>query len=156
MGLNTEIATSELLLDLGVSVPLRPLKFMNFKRLRRITLHRPHFGGIVMQAMYYNMIGCKASELKDYDTEQWMQFIAKNGKLCSYIVALCICTGFVTSKFHKLVAWYLRWRVHPVTLGELMQLSVAQINTSPFRIITSSAEAINPLSPRLGQKTKGS
>ena len=60
MGLNTEIATSELLLDLGVSVPLRPLKFMNFKRLRRITLHRPNFGGIVMQAMYYNMIGCKA------------------------------------------------------------------------------------------------
>lgn len=156
MSLNAEIATSELLLDLGVSVPLRPLKFLNLKRLRRITLKRPHYGAIVMQAMYYNMIGCKASELKDYDTEQWMQFIAKNGKLCSYIVALCICTGFVTSKFHKLVAWYLRWRVHPVTLGELMLLCVTQVNISPFQTIISSAEALNPLSPRLSQKQNGS
>lgn len=147
-----EIESAELLLDIGVSVAVRPLKFLKARiPLRRVVLRRPHLGGIIAIGRYYNRIGVTAEEMKGYNRDQWMAFIGEHGKEVSLIIACCLCTGCLNYHlFRWAAAWWVRWRIHPDSIAELMQLAVQQVNTAPFLIITELVEAINPLTPRTG------
>lgn len=88
--------------------------------------------------------------MKDYTVEQNIEFIAKHGKAVSYIVAGAIARGYFTYRlFGWLVAWWLRWRVHPVFLSEAMYQLMDNIDIRPFSNIIKLAEAINLMKPRL-------
>lgn len=147
----SELNASELLLDLGVSVPIRPLRFLGNKvKVRRITIRRPYMGTIIAMLRQYNKIGCSSEELKEYSKEQWNGFIAEHGKEASMIVAYAICRGFISHKiFSGIVAWWLRWRVHPDVLGEVMLFVIANINTAPFQTTIRSVQMMNLMKPRL-------
>ncbi|MFA6729074.1 MAG: hypothetical protein WCS17_12800 [Prevotella sp.] len=146
-----ELTSSELLLDIGISVAVRPLNFLNRKiPFRRIVLRRPHLGGIIAICRYRAMMGISAEGFKALEVDKRLDFVAKNGLLMSLLVACTICRSWLSYHlFRRIVAWWLRWRVHPDVLGELMLITLSQTDTTPFQTIISSAEAMNVLRPRL-------
>jgi len=148
----TELSTAELLLDVGVSVAVRPLRFLG-KRIipfRRLTIRRPYMGGIIGINRYYAKIGVTPEEFKAYTDDQKLKFIAEHGQTVSLLVACTICRSWISYRTMRwLAAWWLRWRVHPDVLGELMLIILSQVNTAPFQITITSAEALNLMKPRL-------
>lgn len=150
-----ELYASEMLLDLGVSVQLRPLRFLGrFCSPKRIVLRRPYLGTLIAQAQLYKQIGLTRDEIDNYTREQWLALMAEHGVAVSRLVACCITRGWLTHRlFNKIVAWWLRWRVHPDTLGELMLMAVSQINTIPFQTTINSAAAMDVMRPRMSQKS---
>ena len=146
-----ELRSSELLLDLGVRVPVRPLRWLGRKRKPgKVTLRRPYAGALIAMSRYYNRIGVKAAELKEYGAEDWVKLIAEHGYDMARIVSCALCRGFVSHHlFGGLATWWLLWRVHPSVLGDVMLLLIESIDTSPFQITISSAETVNPMKPRL-------
>ncbi len=153
-----ELMASELLLDLGVSIPIRPLRFFNKKKkLKDIVIRRPYMGGLIRIANKFLKIGVTYEELKEYDMQQNLEFITMHGREVSEIVAVAILRGcFSYVLFHKIVSWYLRWRVHPVFLSEAFFQLVTHVDISPFKNIIKSAQKINLLKPKLSQKRNGS
>lgn len=146
-----EIAAAELLLDVGISVAVRPLRFLG-KRVpfKRLVIRRPYMGGIIAISRYYALMGVTSDAYRAYTADEKMKFNATHGYTVSRLVALTICRSWFSSKFlSPIAAWWLRWRVHPDVLGELMLVILAQINTKNFQTIIISAEAMNLLKPRL-------
>lgn len=146
-----ELASAELLLDVGVSVAVRPLRFLGARiPLRRLIIRRPYLGGILAMCRYYAMLGISVDEFKAMSRDKQLLFIGTHGQIISQLVACCICRGWLSGKILRpITAWWLRWRVHPDTIGELMMVILAQINIAPFQITINSAAAINLLKPRL-------
>jgi len=149
-----EIETAELLLDIGISVAVRPLRFLSKRlQIKRVVIRRPYLGGIVNISRYYAMMGTTSDEYKQMNRADQIAFIARNGQLVSLLVACCICRSWIANKlFKRLTAWWLRWRVHPDVLAELAMIVISQVNTKNFQIIISCGEAMNTLKPRLSQK----
>lgn len=146
-----ELAASELILDRGVSIPVRPLRFLQSRRKRRnIVIRQPYLGSLIRIANLSLKTGVSHEEMKDYTIEQSMAFVAKHGKTVSKIVASAILRGYWSHAFfHRIVERWLRWRVHPVFLSEAVFQLVANINISPFRNIINLTQAISPTKPRL-------
>lgn len=66
-----ELRSCELLLDLGVRIPVRPLRWLGRKKKPgSVTIRRPYTGTLIAMSRYYNRIGVDAKVLKGYDTEQ--------------------------------------------------------------------------------------
>jgi len=153
-----ELKASELLLDMGVSIPLRPLMFFNRKREPgHITIRRPYLGGLIRMSRLRMKTGIRHEEMKDYTVDQNIEFIAKHGKTVSYIVAGAIVRGYLTYPlFGWAVAWWLRWRVHPVFLSEAMFQFFENADVQPFTNIIKLAELDNPMPPRLSHFQSGS
>lgn len=153
-----ELRSSELLLDLGVRVPVRPLRWLGRKKKPgKVTLRRPYAGTLIAMTRYYNRIGVTAAELKEYEADKWAKLIAEHGHDMARIVACALCRGFISHRlFGGLVAWWLLWRVHPSVLGDVMLLLVESIDTRPFRITISSVETVNLMKPRLSHEANGS
>jgi hypothetical protein len=148
-----ELRASELILDLGVSIAIRPLRFLNFKKKRKnIAIRQPYIGGLVRIGRAQMKIGVSHEEMKDYSVDQNMEFMAKHGKAVSEIVTMAILRGYFSYfLFHKIVAWWLRWRVHPVFLSEAMFQLFENINISPFKNIINLAQAVILTKPRLSR-----
>ena len=146
-----ELRSSELLLDLGVRVPVRPLRWLGRKKKPgKVTLRRPYGGTLIAMMRHYNRIGVTAAELKEYDADKWAKLIAEHGHDRARIVACALCRGFISHRlFGGLVAWWLLWRVHPSVLGDVMMLLIESIDTSPFQITIRSMESVNLMKPRL-------
>jgi len=145
-----ELKASGLLLDLGVSIPLRPLRFITTRKSRTITIRQPTTGGLIRICRQRLQIGVTQEEMKEYTTEQNLEFIAKHGRAISLIVAGVIVQGWLAYPlFGRLVAWWLRWRVHPLFLSEAMYQFFEHLNINPFLNIIRLAEANNLLKPRL-------
>lgn len=155
MSYKAELYASEMLLDLGVSVQLRPLRFLGYLRKpKRVVLRRPYFGTLIAQARLYKMLGVTRDEIMNYTSEQWLDLMSVHGITVSRIVACCITRGWLTYRLlNRMVAWWLRWRVHPDTMKELMLMAVSQINTASFQTIIRSAEAMNVMRPRLSHQS---
>ena len=153
-----ELKASNLILDLGVSIPLRPLRFLNFKKKPgMIVIRHPYGGGLIRMCKQYLEIGVTHEELKAYTPDDNIAFIAKHGKAVSRIVAGAIVRGYFTYPlFGRLVAWWLRWRVHPVFLSEAMFQLFENVDTRSFTNIINLAEKMNLTMPRLSQERKGS
>jgi len=146
-----ELTASEMLLDMGVSIPVRPLMFFNReKEPRKIVIRRPYAGGLIRISNQFLKIGISVKEMENYTAEQDIEFVAKHGKAVSLIVAGAIVRGYFTYiLFGRLVAWWLRWRVHPVFLSEAMFQLMQNADVRPFKIIIKLAEAILLTKPRL-------
>lgn len=146
-----ELNASELLLDLGVSVPVRPLRFLSRKRKpKRIVLRRPYTGTLIRLIREYRKIGVTYDEIKGYSYDKLLDFVAEHGKQVSEVVACTIVRGYFSYMLlHKIVAWWLRWRVHPAFLGEVMVQLMVMLDTTPFQITIRSVEKMNLMKPRL-------
>ncbi len=147
-----ELKASGLLLDLGVSVPIRPLGFLYKKRRRSLTMRTPGLGGMIRIARQYLALGITMEEVEKFTFEQQMEFIAQHGKEVSRMVAYTIVRGAVLGRLlNRPVAWWLRWRVHPAYLGEAMIQVLTQLDITSFFTTIRSAQAMNVMTRRLSQ-----
>ena len=145
-----EFRGSELLLDLGVSVPYRPLGFLFKKKRHSVTMHTPGAGGMIRIANKYLRMGVKYEEIKEYTFEQRMEFIAAHGRAISEMVAYTIVRGyFLGWILNKPVAWWLRWRVHPAYLEEAMIQMLSLLDITSFSNTIKLAQAVNLMTRRL-------
>jgi hypothetical protein len=146
-----ELKAAGLLLDQGVAIPLRPLRFLDVrKQPRMVTIRHPYAGGLIRMSQQFSAIGVTHEEMKDYSIDQNMSFIAEHGKAVSHLVAGAIVrSDFGYRLLGGLVAWWLRWRVHPVFLSEAMYQLRENVHINPFNHIIRSAQAINLMKPRL-------
>jgi hypothetical protein len=149
-----ELKASQLILDLGVAIPLRRLRFLNLKKAKQkqVVIKRPYMGGLIRMCEQVMEIGVVHEDMKSFTVEQNMEFIAKHGKAVSRIVAGAIVRGYFSYKlFHRVVAWWLRWRVHPIFLAEAMFLLIENIDISPFVNTIKLVEAMSLMQPRLSR-----
>ena len=147
---------SEALLDVGVSVPLKPIRipFREKRLLLRMTMRRPRLSTQIKIARLYLSLGVSYSELEALDTDAQMRFIAKHGKTISEMVALTMCGKWWKPMW--LVSWILRHWVDNLYLQVAMMKFVLLLGTESFMNIIRSAEMTNPMKLRLSQKKKGS
>lgn len=147
-----EFRTSEILLDLGVAIPFRPLRFFskNKEGKSKVVIRRPYMGGLLRIARIYLSIGVSYKELKEYSPDEAMTFMAVHGEKVSELVTCAVLRGYFSYLlFHKPVSWLLRWRVHPIFLMEAMIQLQELTNITPFWNIIRLAETMNLLQPRL-------
>lgn len=147
---------SEALLDVGVSVPLKPIQlpFRKKRLLLRLTMRRPRLSTQIKIARLYLSLGVTYAELEALDKDGQMCFIAEHGKTISDMVALTMC-----GKWWKpvwLVSWILRHWVDNLYMQVAMMKFVLLLGTESFTNIIRSAEMTNPMKLRLSQKKKGS
>jgi hypothetical protein len=141
-----ESDAADLLLDLGVRIPVRTLRFLDLKKVRHITIRRPYLGTLLKIAKIHCKIGLKHEDMEGWGKDENMQFIADHGKDVSLAVAYGIARGRITSLlFARLIAWWLRWRVHPIYLSEAFFQIIKLTNTVPFQNIILLSGAMNPL-----------
>ena len=147
-----ELRASELLLDLGVSVPYRPLGYLNKRKRYSLTMRTPGVGGLMRITHKYLKMGVTYDEMKAYTFDERMTFIAEHGKQVSELVACAIVRGYVLGRLlNKPVAWWLRWRVHPAYLNEAMMQLLTQLDITPFSNTIRSAQAMNQAARRLSR-----
>jgi len=152
-----ELKATEALLDVGLSVPLRPLRFKKWKISSRVTIKRPPLGGLLRILRLWLPLNVQAEEIEAMTERERLVFIDKNGKAVSRIVALMICSGFITGKIlAPALAAFLRWRCHPDTMLMTTVAFMQLQDTRSFTNITRSVSALNVAAPRLGQKKKRS
>lgn len=152
-----ELRASELLLDLGVSVPVRPLRFLFSKKRRSVTMRTPGAGGMIRIANKYLKMGVTYDEMKMFDFDERMRFVAEHGRQVSELVALAIVRGYILGRLlNKPVAWWLRWRVHPAYLNEAMMQLLTNLDITSFFDTIRSAQAMNLMTRRLSHSENGS
>ena len=147
---------SEALLDVGVSVPLKPIRipFRGKRLLLRMTMRRPRLSTQIKIARLYLSLGVSYSELEALDKDAQMRFIAKHGKTISEMVALTMCGKWWKPMW--LVSWILRHWVDNLYLQVAMMKFVLLLGTESFMNIIRSAEMTNPMKLILSQGKKGS
>lgn len=153
-----QLKASALMLDMGVAIPVRPFKYLYRKRKpRSVIMRTPGMGGMLRIGNLYLRIGVTYEELKGYTYEQNLQFMASHGTDISRIVAYALVRGCFWGRIlNRPVAWWLRWRVHPLFLQEAMYQLMTMLNPKDFTIIISLAERINPTKPSLSHSGSGS
>lgn len=155
--MNEELKATEAILDIGISIPLRPLRFKKWKITPRVTLKRPPLGGLLRILRIWLAMDITVDALMEMDERKRIDFMSNHGKEITKIVSLMICSGFVSGKLlAPPLAAFLAWRCHPEVLflccAKFMQL----IDSKSFIDIIRSVEAINIVAPRLSQKGKRS
>ena len=145
---NIKCQAAEMLLDIGIQIPLLP-KFLFRKKNATVTMHRPTLGNLMRIALVYQEIGVTPDDLKNMSFDEQMKFAADKGKDISRLVAYAVCSGCFTGKWlNGIVAWWLRWRVHPVMLVQAMfQLLKGTQLKSFCSIIPLAAQADELLNP---------
>lgn len=145
---NIKSQAAEMLLDIGIEIPLLP-KFLFRKKNATVTMHRPTIGNLMRIALVYQRIGVTPDDLKGMSFDDQMKLAAEKGKDISRLVAYAVCSGCFTGKwFNGVVAWWLRWRVHPVMLVQAMfQLLKGTQLKSFCSIIPLAAQADELLNP---------
>ena len=151
---NIKGQAADMLLDIGIAIPLLP-KFLFRKKNSTVTIHRPTLGNLMRIAKVYQQIGVTPDLLKDMDFKEQMEFVANHGKDISRIVAYAVFSGCFTGKWmNGIVAWWLRWRVHPVMLLQAMFQLLKGTQVQSFcSIIPLAAQADELLNP-IGSHTK--
>lgn len=152
-----ELRACELILDLGVSVPYRPLRFLSKKGRHGIVMRTPCMGGMIRVVRRYLKLGVSYEEIKEYTFDERMAFIAQHGAEVSRIVAGAIVSGRISGwLLNGIVAWWLRWRVHPAYLDEAMRQVLEHLRIQDFSTIIRSADAMNVMTRRLSHGNSGS
>ena len=96
-------------------------------------MRRPPAGAAIRIARRYLELGVTPEEIKAMDYEERMRFVAEKGKAVSRMVALAVCTGWLSGMlFSGPVAWYLRWRVHPAMLSAALIELLRGMDIQPF------------------------
>lgn len=153
-----QLKASALMLDMGVAVPVRPFKFLYSKRKpRRVIMRTSGLANLMRIANLYLRMGVTYNEMKEYTFEQNMQFIAEHGVTISRIVTYTLVRSkFLGRLLNRPVAWWLRWRVHPMFLQEAMFQLLTMLDPKSFQTIISSVEMVNPMKPNLSRSCNGS
>lgn len=153
-----QLKASALMLDMGVAIPVRPFNFLYRKRKpMTVVMRTPGLGNLSRIANLYLQIGVTYDEMKEYTFEQNMKFIAEHGVAVSRIVAFTLTRSkFWGRLLNRPVAWWLRWRVHPMYLQEAMFQFLTMLDPKSFQTIISSVEMMNPMKPNLSHSNSGS
>lgn len=153
-----QLKASSLMLDIGVAIPVRPLNFLyRKKKPRKVVMRASGLGNLIRISNLYLQIGVTHAEMQEYTVEQDMEFLARHGVTVSRIVAYTLVRNcFWGRLLNRPVAWWLRWRVHPLFLQEAMFQFVAMLDPKPFRTTINSVERINPMKPNLSHSASGS
>ena len=151
-----QLEASEALLDIGVSVPFKPLRvpFRKEPIYLRMAMKRPRLSGQIRIARLYLTLGVTYAELEGMDKDGQMRFVAEHGVTISRMVAETMCGSWW--KPVRVVAWLLRHWVDSVYLQAAMMQFVLLLGTENFMPIIKSAETTNPMKLRLSQGRKGS
>ena len=152
-----QLKAADALLDIGVSVPLRPVRFRKWKRTPRVTIKRPPLGGLLRILRVWIAMDTDTKQLNAMSESERLTFIAANGQALSKMVALMVCSGSVSGRvLAPLMAWVLRWRCHPDTLLYAALTFMNLQDTKSFTSIIASVESINVLEPAKSQGRKRS
>ena len=140
-----QLKATSALLDIGVSIPLRPLRWRRWKWVPRVTMNRPPLGGMIRILKLYLQMNTTSEQLRSMNEEQ--------ARSLSKIVALAVYSGYWSGRLlAPLLAWVLRWRCNPGVLffatSQLMEL----LDAKSFTIIIRSIATINLMAPSLSQK----
>ena len=150
---------AEALLDVGVSVPLKAIHipFRKTPLELRVTMKRPCMSGQLHIARTYLSMGVTSEEMWNFTKEEEMQFLVKQSKPLSRMIAYMICRGYLARKIAVgVTAWFIRNFMSYEYQLEVMKKFVTLMGTDPFIPIIRSAEMTNPMKLRLSQKKKGS
>lgn len=150
---------SEALLDIGVSVPLSEIRLPFRKRplQLRVTMKRPTLGAVIRIARIYLGLGVTARQMRAFNEEERMGFIAVHGKEVCRMISLAVCRGTISrSLLARPLAWYMCQHVGYRYLMTAVLQFIIQLGTENFTPFIASIERINPLKPRLSQERKGS
>ena len=154
--MNEELKAADGLLDIGISIPLRPVRFGKRKIVPRVTMKRPPLGGLLRILRVYLKLNFTPEELKKMNENDAKAFMAENGKTVAQLVALSVWSGFFSGKFSGVLAWWLLWRCHPNVLFHAAAEFIDRIDSRSFTTIIRSYASQNLLRPNLSQKRKRS
>lgn len=150
---NIKGQAADMLLDIGIAIPLMP-KFLFRNKRSTVTIRRPTIGNLMRIAKAYQGIGISPDELKEMEFDDQMKLVAEKGIEISRIVAYAICSGYYTGKwFNRPVAWWLRWRVHPVMLVQAMYQLLKGTHLQSFCSIIPLAAHVDDLLQPIGSHT---
>lgn len=146
------LKAAELLLGVGIEVPMKTRWF----GIRGVTMQRPTLGAMMRIAELYGRLETSFAELKGKEIDEQMAFVAKHGKTISRIVAYAVCSGRIAGRmFNGVVAWWLRWNVHPAFLFNAMLAFVMGSRVRDFcSIIPLAKETTELLKPIGSHKGK--
>ena len=150
---------AEILLDAGVSVPLKKIKVPFVKKPfeLRLNMKRPRLSTQIRIARLYLEMGVTAEQMTKFTKEDEMRFLAEHGKLISRMVAFTVCcTSFRCRLFGRPLAWILRHWMDDGYLRVAFSNFVMLLGTASFTNIIRSVQMTNPMRLRLSQKRKGS
>lgn len=150
---------AEVLLDLGVSLPLKEwrLPFMKRPVRWRVTMRRPRLAGQICIAREYLSTGVTPEEVSAFTGRERLEFLAYHGTKISRMVAYTLCRGPVSRRFLvRPVAWFLREAVERHFLMGALEKFISLMGSESFTSIISSIDRANPMKLRLSQRRKGS
>ena len=150
---------AEILLDAGVSVPLKGIRIPFRKKplTIRLTMRRPRLSTQIRIARIYLGMGVTAEQMEKFTKEEEMRFLADHGKDVARMMAMAVCcTTLRTRLFGRPLAWVIRHWVEDVYIRAALQQFILLLGTQSFTNIIRSVQMTNPLRLRLSQKRKGS
>lgn len=147
------LRAAELLLGEGISIPMKARWFGP----RRLTMKRPTLGNMMRIARLYMVLEASLEEIEKKELDEQMAFVALHGKTVSRIVAYAICGGRVAGgMLNGVVAWWLRWNVHPAFLFQAMLVFVKGSRVRDFcNIIPLAREVAELLKPIGSHERRG-
>ena len=153
--MNEQLKAADALLDIGISIPLRPVRFRKWKWTPRVTIKRPPLGGLLRILRVWLTMDTDTKRLDAMSESERLNFIAANGRALSKMVALMVYSGKISGgTLAPLLAVALRWRCHPdVMLYTALQFMQLQ-DTSSFTDIIRLVEALNVLAPKVSQRKR--
>lgn len=154
--MSEELKAADGLLDIGISIPLRPVRFRKWKITPRVTMKRPPLGGLLRILRVYLSLNATPEELKKMGEMESAAFMAKHGKTVAKMVALSVLSGFLSGKFAPLLSWWLLWRCHPNVLFHAAAEFIDRIDSESFTNIIRSYGSQNLLRPNLSHAKKRS
>lgn len=158
MNHNIELEAAEVLLDLGISFPLKEWRIPFTQRTfsLRLTLRRPTLGARIRIAREYLAMDVSTAEMEGYDKEQQLAFVANHGAAMSRIVSYALVRSPWLLWAIPLVAWWLRWWCDERMLALIFLQFLRCMGTEDFIRIIASVERTNPLTPTTSHHAKGS
>ena len=155
--MNEQLKATEALLDVGLSVPLLPIRFGRRKWTPRVTIYRPPPGGLLRILRVWLSLCITLEELDLMEHNERLRFKMMNGHKIAKMVALCVCSGFVSGVlFAPILAWYLRWRCHEDTLLNTVAEFIRLQDSKSFTTIIKLVATVNIVAPKMSQKKKRS
>lgn len=141
-----ELRAAELLLDVGIEIPVKT-RWLGGKFVMR----RPTLGAMMRIARLYGELGASVADLEKKSVDEQMAFVAEHGKAISRLVAYAVCSGRIAGRmFNGVVAWWLRWNVHPAFLFQAMLFFVRGSKVRAFCNIIPLAEEMSELMRPIG------
>lgn len=155
--MSEQLKAADALLDLGISIPMKPLKFRKWKFTPRVTMKRPPLGGRIRILRLWLQLDVTVADIEKMNETEQLKFIVDNARTITKMVALMILNRYVSGRLlAPVMAWILRWRVHEDVLLHATLEFMSLQNVQGFLTVIRSAENSNLLSPNLSRAKKRS